>query len=111
MAKKEFTYGTDYKFTPEELTYNGVPGAVWIQRRLSPTGWMHMGKQFVRSSATRADVIYAFGLIVRPERINSKNPAKPLDIYELEAKAAAIQMRRDEDYDNAQRAAGNPHHD
>ena len=72
MAKQEFTYGPDYKFTPEEMTYNGVKGATWTQRRLSPTGWMHEGRRFVRGSATRADVIDAFDLVVHHKLINVK---------------------------------------
>jgi hypothetical protein len=72
MAKKEFTYGEDHKFTPEEATYNGVVGAIWTQRRLSPTGWMHMGKQFVKGSATRLDIVDEFGLVRRPGLINAK---------------------------------------
>lgn len=71
MAKHEFTLGKKAKFTPEAVTLNGVGGIIWTYRRLSPTGWMHMGKQFANKNAKRADVVGLFGMVFKKELVNA----------------------------------------
>lgn len=71
MAKQEFTLGAEEKFTPESVRVNGISGSIWTYLRLSPTGWMHMGKQFLADSAPRRNVVEAFGLTYRKSIINA----------------------------------------
>ena len=70
MAKQEFTLGADDKFTPEAVRLNGVAGNIWTYHRLSQSGWMHMGKQFISNHGTRRDVVEAFDQTYRPEQVN-----------------------------------------
>lgn len=74
MATKTFGIGANLRYeAAESVRYNGVKGVIWIKRIkcADGSGWMHDGKQFLSSRATRKQIVEQFGQIFRSDQVNN----------------------------------------
>ena len=74
MAQNTFTLGANTKYeASKRARYNGTDGIIWIKRVkcADGSGWMHDGKQFLSSRATRKQIVEQFGQIFRSDQVNN----------------------------------------
>ena len=85
MALTTFDNGPTQRFeATARITYNGVAGIVWVERRLADGGWVHCGRRFAPLRASRRQIVEdTFDCVYRgagnhPNR--SKRAARPASL-------------------------------
>lgn len=74
MATTTFALGSELKYeATDQVRYNGVDGVIWVKRIKcrDGSGWMHDGKLFMPSRATRKDIVEAFGQVFRASEVKA----------------------------------------